>query len=303
MWNLTYFYAARPADGVDLALQVFAEKLAGVTFTQELLDAERQKVLAEIEGTRADPPAVRKFLEQEVRYPKAGIESHVRALVVADLEAYLATQYRPDRCTLLVRGAIDVAALRPRIEKLFGACRARPPRPLPNGVVADVPEQVTVTHDCASASERERAALRMAAAAWETQLRRHGRAYVEITPDAVRAVLVGGDLDPVRATRERLHQPLADAELRSARAKAGQKVKMLQFAAAQYGDPAKISDVKMATRILLQSSIDRLRLEAEGSQALSGVLDSLSADEVAAVAGKFLTADTEQAQHLEPVER
>ena len=40
MWDLTYFYALRKPGDVELPLDLFAEKLAGVTYEKELLEAK-----------------------------------------------------------------------------------------------------------------------------------------------------------------------------------------------------------------------------------------------------------------------
>jgi Insulinase (Peptidase family M16)/Peptidase M16 inactive domain len=301
MWNLTYFYAARRADSVDEALQIFAEKLSGVVVTQDVLDVERTNVLAEIQNVAALPPAMRKQMEQEVRYPKAGIESHVKDLEIEHVEAYLAAHYRPERATLVVLGAIDPAALRQPIETHFAPCRARASHDLAEGTIQDIPEQWVFTIPCEQADERERAALRVASAAWESRLRKQARAYVETVPGgSLRATLLKDDPALLSQTRAELSQPLDEQEFPRARARAGQKARMMKFLGAQHGDPAKAGDAKAASQILVQAAIDRLRFEAEGGQALLDLLETISADEVAAAAKKFLRTEPEQPRHLQP---
>jgi hypothetical protein len=190
--------------------------------------------------------------------------------------------------------------VRQRIEALFGPCRARDATPLPEGPLNELPQQVIASYAIAMATEREWSALRVAAAAWEASLRKQSRAYVEVSPDGtLRAVLFGSDSSSLVASRDVLHVPLADADFRRARAKAGEKAKMIHGFAAQYRT-AQAKDEKTQVRIQLQSAIDRLRFEAEGGQALLDQLETLTPDDVAAAAKKFLTAEVGQVRQVKP---
>ncbi len=302
--NLTYFYTTRPIAGVDVALEVFAEKLNGITVTPELIDMECKKVLAEIEQVQINmknTPAIRKLSESEARYPKVGIASHVKALTAEHINAYIATHYRPDRAVLVVQGAFDVDRVRKKVEVLFGPCRAQNQKPIPDIQVKDVAEQVVATYHCENATDRERAALRVAAAAWELELRKQGKAYVEISPAGeIRAIQFGSDPASIQKTRDALHQPLPEDIFRQARQRASEKPKRYKYFVKSYGDPQKAKDLKQCTRIMIQSAIDRLRFEAEGGQESLNLIDELSAEDVANAGRRFLTKELEQVRHVKP---
>jgi hypothetical protein len=302
--NLTYFYAARPSGSVELALEVFSEKLSGVTATAELLDTERKKVLAEIEQATAvanKNPAIQRMVERDHRYPKAGIASHVHSPKLEHVEAYQKLHYRPDRIVLLVQGAIDSNKLRKRIEDLFGPIRAREGNMVPDGPLQDMPQQCIADYPCAGADARERTALRIAGAVWQDELRKHGRGYVEWDPrGALRAVLFGGDAAPLHKLREILQEPLTETVFQQAVAGAGEKAKAYNRFIVSYGNPQKANDLKACTRIMLQAAIDRLRFEAEGGQEYLELLEKTTPKDVAEVAKKYLTADAAQVRHLPP---
>jgi hypothetical protein len=191
--------------------------------------------------------------------------------------------------------------VRKRIETLFGRCRPRAARPVPDGPLQDVPEQRVASCPCTGANARERAALRVAAVAWEAELRKHGQAHVEAAPDGtLRAAFRGADPAPLRQTRTALHQPLPDDAFRRARTQAGTKAQMYRRFFTSYGDPQKAKDVKTATRTMLQSAIDRLRFEAEGGAEFVKLLESLTREDVAAAAAKYLTDGTEQMRSVKP---
>ena len=275
--------------------------------TAELLEAERKKVLAEIEQAilnAGNSPALQKMIEREARYPKAGIASHVQNLTLENFQAYEATHYRPDRAILVVQGAIDVDGVRKKIEQTFATCRPREGRPLPDGPIRDIPEQVVANYACPEANPRERTALRIAAAAWETELRKQGKAYVEAAPGGtIRAVFFGGDAAVLAKTRDALHQPLSDIDFRLGRIAAGERARRYRSFVASHGNPQKAGDFKTCTRTMIQAAIDRLRFEAEGGEDHLRLLDNLTADEVAAAARKFLTPKSEQMHHLRPQDK
>ena len=284
MWNLTYFYALQKgSDNTPLftALKVFAEKMDHAKLTQEILDRERPNVLAEIRGVEAmlkEKPLLRKQMEAQVRYPKAGFASHVEVLTLEHLEAYRANRYRPDQAILVVSGDFDSASTRAEIKKRFGSIGAMKRRPLDDGSRKDLPAMVVASYPCSSASAEERVALRVAAAAWQQMLREHGRAYVEHLPDGtIRAVLFGKDGGPLEETRRAIQKPLSKRAFRRARFATQRPVRMRAL-------NLKPTDPK----VLAQSTINRLIFEVEGGPELLEALKKVTPEAVAAAAAKFL---------------
>ena len=284
MWNLTYFYALQKGSdskALFTALKVFAEKMDHVKLTQEILDRERPNVLAEIRGVAAmlrEKPDLRKQMEAQARYPKAGFASHVEALTLEHLEAYRANRYRPDQAILVVSGDFDSASTRDEIKKRFGSIGAMKRRPLDEGSREDLPAMVVASYPCSSASAEERVALRVAAAAWRQMLREHGRAYVEHLPDGtIRAVLFGKDREPLEETRRAIQKPLSKRAFRRARNATSHTARIRAV-------KLKVKDPK----VLAQSTINRLVFEAAGGPELLKTLKTVTSEEVGAAAAKFL---------------
>lgn len=244
MWAMTYYYAVRAPADVPAALEALAARLAGAEFTPALLDRERPKVLQEIEFAGAQP----------FRRPKAGVREHVEALTIADVEAFRANHYRPDRALLLVMGPID--GVRAHVERLFAPLRSRPSIPQSD---ARSP-WMTLEYACPSAGAR--------VAAWAWRRLQKGRAFVEwLPPGRVRLVLEGNDPTPLLQTRNDLYHPMGRADLGRALADA------TEFARARSASPPGP-----------QGAIDRLILEVEGGKAFLDEAEKLTPDDVAASA-------------------
>ena len=251
MWTLTYFYAVSPHERVADTLGAFAEAMSAGAFTPSLLERERPRVLQEIEFARPHLEAMKAF----ARRPKAGIREHVEAMTIAEIEAFRANHYRPDRALLLVMGRVD--GVRESIERLFGPLQPRPPVRQIDGPsdwsVLDFP--------CPTP------AARVAAHAWKRKM--EGRAYVEwLPPDRVRLVLEGSDLTPALEARDALFHPLSRADLGRARADATEIARIRSVA-----DPNPA-----------QRAINRLIYEIEGGRTFVDEAKPLTADDVAASA-------------------
>lgn len=291
MWSMTYFYALRPASGVEETLKLFAEKMDHVRLTQALLDRERPRALGELRSVAQmmdSNPVMRRQLEAMARYPKAGIEAHITALTLEELEAYRRNQYRPDRAVLVVYGEIDLKNTRETIETLFSPLEAKPSRRLEAASREGLPEQQIVTYPCAGATQKERDALRVAAVVWQQMLREHGRAYVELPADgSMRVVLFGHDAEPIAQTREELLEGLSRAELGQARRQAGQMARLRGVNA----DPQRLQesvDRVPHARGLAQAVIDRLIVETEGGKRFLEALDSITPGDLRAAATRYL---------------
>jgi hypothetical protein len=173
--------------------------------------------------------------------------------------------------------------------------------PILEGMVKDVPEQTIVSYPCIGATAKESAALRIAAAAWEAELRKTGRAYAEAVPGGpLRLVSIGANDAALTRSRDMLYQELTESEFKQARSMAGAKANQFRAFVASYGDPQKAKDAKACTRIMLQSAIDRLRFEAEGGSDFLTELEKLTAADVATAAKKHLSSESEKRRTINP---
>jgi hypothetical protein len=281
LWNLTYFYAARPAAELDTALEIFAEKLRGVTFDKALVAAEKQKVLMEIDQAEQNLKRFPGLAKSLPRHPKAGLAADVRALEAGHVEAFLASHYQPDRAVLLVQGAIDVATVRQKLDDLFGSVKGKQAGAVAVGEVVGEPRQAVIEFACAAASPREWAALRVLAAAWEVDLRKEGTVYVEYAHGAMRVVLMKPDIAVLQRTREDLLGQSADALLERGRRSAGERLRQLKWQLGQKLPAAR--DQRQDVQTQLQLAIWRLQFEAEGGQEMVDELAKVKAEDVEAV--------------------
>ncbi len=299
MWRLTYFYSLRPPGGEAAALEVFADHLAGVAVTADVLDRERKRVLAEVASVAAAMtanPAMLTQFRSMYRRLKAGTAAEVEALTVADAQAFLDTHYRPERTVLLVRGKFDPAAVRKQVGELFGLVKGRAAVPVAARPVAVAEPTVVVSYPAAGADP---AAVRVAAAAWELALKGKKRAYVEVSAGGtVRAA--GPDGDRLTATRDGLHRPLDDAAFRAARERAAGPLRLAQFQHALAVKQPMPKEPERAAVVVAQAAINRLVVEAEGGPAMLDRLAAVTPEEVAAVARKHLTATAEDRKQYRP---
>lgn len=140
------FWEVVPARQVDLALQVEADRLDGLTFSMKDLERERGLVLGELTSASAERQVegyLRRMLApgqpQEHVLP-AGSAEEVRAITPDDLRAFYERGYRRDRAVLTVTGGFDPAAVEAKISELFPAPKETGAAPTPAPMVAAPPE-------------------------------------------------------------------------------------------------------------------------------------------------------------------
>lgn len=289
LWNLTYFYALRPPRQVDLPIELFAEKMAGVQFDAALLDIERTKAIQEVEQATAameSSPVLREQMRAAARRAKAGTKEGLLALDGAEIQAFLHAHYAAERSVLLVAGAFDAAEAKQRIVHRFGALSRRE-------VASPVTEERAAEHAlqmcnfpdalCRAGSWTH---LRVFAAAWQRALRKHGRAFVELSgTGAMRAVHFGAQPELLSTTRASLQEILTAKEWKQVVKDAGREAKQYQNWMQQ--SLPKGTDRTRAIQGLAQLAIYRVRFEAEGGAEFLNQLAALTPEELAAVAQKF----------------
>ncbi len=127
-----YFDLHVRSDDLAAAVRVQASRLAGPTFTREVLDREVPRTLSEVEQVdRLDEGYTAKFaalafvqaaFHEATEIP---LRTRTRALTVDDVRGFWSRSARPDRAILSVIGAFDPAKAREEIEAAFGSI----PRP------------------------------------------------------------------------------------------------------------------------------------------------------------------------------
>ena len=137
----TAYFETLPAEHAPLALQIEADRMAGVRFDPTEVEAERTVVLSEREGAENDPSYL---LQEEVaalalrvhpyRQPVVGWKEDLRTLSRDDLLRHYRTYYAPNNAVLVMAGAIEEGAALAAAAEQFGSIPAVTPPPPPRAV-------------------------------------------------------------------------------------------------------------------------------------------------------------------------
>lgn len=126
-FDRTVYYEKLPADQVELAMWLEAERMSFLTINQESFDTERNVVEEELRmgqnrpyGTLFKKMTANLFEEHPYRWIPIGELSHLRATSVVDLRAFWKKYYLPNNATLVVVGAIEHEKAQKLAEQYFG---------------------------------------------------------------------------------------------------------------------------------------------------------------------------------------
>jgi len=122
------FFETLPAEHLDLALRIEADRMAGLLIPAAEVEAERGAVLTEMHGYENDPAIVLNdavlgvsFLQHPYRNNTIGWESDVEAITHDDLVEFYRRCFRPANAVLAVVGRVSADAVLERVRELFGA--------------------------------------------------------------------------------------------------------------------------------------------------------------------------------------
>jgi len=123
----TTYFETLPADRLDLALRIEADRLCRLLIPGDQVEAERGAVLAEMHGYDNDPATrlqdavlMVSFLQHPYRNNTIGWESDVAAIQHQDIVDFYRRHYRPPNLVLAVVGDVDRDAVRKQVLTLFG---------------------------------------------------------------------------------------------------------------------------------------------------------------------------------------
>ena len=124
----TTYFETLPAEDLDLALRIEADRMARLVIPAEEVEAERGAVLAEMHGYENDPASVLhdtvlavSFLQHPYRNNTIGWESDVESITHDDLVEFYRNAYRPANAVLAVVGPVSADSVLERVRELFGA--------------------------------------------------------------------------------------------------------------------------------------------------------------------------------------
>lgn len=154
-YDYTEFYFEMPADKLDVALGIEADRMAHAALRASDWAIERNAVLNEIDGDASSPffnllARVRAaaFPGQPAGRTPLGNRSDVARATVADIARYYREWYAPNNATLVIAGDVDRATAFAKAQRFFGAIPAKQlpawteanPRPAaPTSVEAEFP--------------------------------------------------------------------------------------------------------------------------------------------------------------------
>lgn len=140
----TLYYDILPADNVETALWLEADRMANLNLDQKSLDTQKKVVVEEFKETCLEEPYGDLYhhlndLVYKVhpyRWPVIGERfEHIEEASLEDVRNFYYTYYRPDNAILAVAGGYDNALIKDQIERWFGSIppsspdNAQPPLP------------------------------------------------------------------------------------------------------------------------------------------------------------------------------
>src|SRR5258706_6124577 len=131
----TTYYETMPADKIDLALRLEADRMANSSFDVEEVESERTVIMAEREGSENEPlsllgEAVQQaaFRIHSYHHEVIGDMADLRSMTRDDLYGHYRGYYVPNNAVLAVAGDFETRKILARIRELFGPI-ARGPAP------------------------------------------------------------------------------------------------------------------------------------------------------------------------------
>jgi zinc protease len=125
--DYTAYYETLPADRLDLALRIEADRIANSLFDPDEVASERTVIISEREGHENEPDYL---LDEEVAsaafkvHPYGngiiGWKSDLRTMTRDDLYNHYKTYYAPDNATVVVVGDFDTADVVQKVQEAFG---------------------------------------------------------------------------------------------------------------------------------------------------------------------------------------
>jgi len=145
--DATFYFETLPADYLDFALQLEAERMRHLLFREDMVKTEREVVKEEIRQQENNPVAKGFLRFLEIAYTKhpyawtaAGTIKDLDATAIADLKKFYDTYYQPNNALVVVVGDVTLDQVKAGVQKHFGKIpkQTTPPRPASG---AQEPEQ------------------------------------------------------------------------------------------------------------------------------------------------------------------
>ena len=161
------FFDTVPAEALELALRLEADRMSGLALTAEGFERERRIALEESEQLARGGPIrlglqrlyATAFAGHPYAWPATGLPRDVDRLTLAACEAYRRAQYAPDNTVLVLTGRFDPTAALGLVRKHFGSV---PPPSVPATKPPALPPQLAEQRD----SERSEGDIPVVLVGW-----------------------------------------------------------------------------------------------------------------------------------------
>ena len=150
VWNAstsldwTTYYETMPADEIDLALRLEADRMANSLFDVEEVASERTVIISEREGSENNPmfelseaTQAAAFRVHAYHHKVVGDMADLHSISRDDLYDHYKTHYAPNNAVLAIAGDFDTEKMLERITELFGEI---PSAPRPGQLIRPEPE-------------------------------------------------------------------------------------------------------------------------------------------------------------------
>lgn len=127
--DLTNYYVTIPADNIETALWLESDRMAGLNFSQQKLDVQKQVVIEEFKQRYLNHPYGDVWLKlrplayrvHPYRWATIGVSpEHIERATLEDVEAFFHRFYAPDNAVVCISGNIDTERALALTEKWFG---------------------------------------------------------------------------------------------------------------------------------------------------------------------------------------
>src|SRR6202142_2488339 len=132
----TTYYETMPADKIDLALRLEADRMVNSKFDLEEVESERTVIIAEREGSENEPLSLlgeaiqhAAFRIHPYHHEVIGDMADLRSMTRDDLYNHYRTYYIPNNAVLAVAGDFETKKMLARITELFEPIKAGPTPP------------------------------------------------------------------------------------------------------------------------------------------------------------------------------
>jgi zinc protease len=131
----TSYYENLPADRLDLAARLEADRLQNLLLTQENLETEREVVRSERKLRSVNSPfgllieqlVALTYEQHPYRWPVIGWDSDLRGLTLEDCREYHRTHYAPNNAVVVIVGDVPTEEAVRAVERHFGSIPSQPP--------------------------------------------------------------------------------------------------------------------------------------------------------------------------------